>query len=136
MERIEVRDCEIEGLEPRAFAGVAYRPDPDAISHAQPAPAPPQGSGDNASAAAGPAGAAPPGQATPVGGELRLVGCNVTALPPDMSRGTNVATVTVEECTLQVRVRRAGCKHTGFENTRTHTHHMHIHTLPHTQAGQ
>ena len=76
--KIILSDCLIEGIKVYGFSGIIYRPDPDAMAYM-----------DSNSTGT-------PAQELS-GGELKLVSCNISQLPTDMCRDTNLATLTIQD---------------------------------------
>ena len=78
IDKIVFSYCVIEGIKQYAFSGVSYRPDPDAMVHVD----------FNSTGT--------PAQELS-GGELILTSCNITYLPTDMCRDTNLGKLTIED---------------------------------------
>ena len=78
IDKILFSDCVIEGIEPYGFSGISYRPDPDAMAYVDF-----NSTGTSAQELSG--------------GELKLTSCNISYLPTDMCRDTNLATLTIED---------------------------------------
>ena len=81
IDKIVFSDCSIEGIKQYAFSGVSYRPDPDAMVYVD----------FNSTGT--------PAQELS-GGELKLISSNISHLPTDMCRDTNLAKLTIEDNAL------------------------------------